>query len=343
MVTAPVAATGGVSTAALTGVIVGLVVWAALFVWMVLRRGLTPLIALIDAAVVGAVLLIQGHIVPFRSVADGTTWVLMLASTAVFIPQLTFRPVIGLPAAVPVTAAYVVGAPGPMGATFLIIQAVVTSALMTLLRRGGHRADQIIAHSTRTRQAVRARSARRADEREQYRRLHDTVLSTLTMVASGAFEERSAALSAKASEDLHVLGGLGSVPGFGGDTVPLGERLRKVVAEASDLRTVDLRVTAPMLPAQVADRLAECVAEALRNVARHAGVDAATVRADSTGAGVVIEIVDHGCGFDPARIPAARRGVRESIQGRVEAVGGRAEVESRPGEGTRITLRWPDA
>lgn len=343
MVTGPIAATGEVSVAALTVTLAVLTAWAALFVWRVLRRGLSTPLVLTDAGVVAAVLLIQGRIVPFRSVADGTTWVLMLASTAVFIPQLRFRPVIGIPVTVPVIAAYVIGAPVPTGATFLVIQATVTAALMTLLRRGGRSADETIAHSVRTRQAVRAQSARRADEREQYRRLHDTVLSTLTMVASGVFDDRSAVLSAEASQDLRVLRGIGGVPGAAARIVPLDERLREVAAEAPRLRTVDLQLSAPMLPAQVAERLAECVAEALRNVARHSGVDTATVRARSAGAGVVIEVVDHGRGFDPAAVPAARRGIRESIQGRAEAVGGAAEVESRPGEGTRITLRWPDA
>ena len=86
-----------------------------------------------------------------------------------------------------VTAVYVLTVPHPGDAGFLIFQALVTAALMTLVRRGGRSADAVIAGYLRAGQAARAEAARRADEREQYRRVHDTALSTLTMVASEAF------------------------------------------------------------------------------------------------------------------------------------------------------------
>ncbi|MET8837871.1 hypothetical protein ABZV78_28715, partial [Micromonospora sp. NPDC004540] len=49
---------------------------------------------------------------------------------------------------------------------------------------------------------------------------------------------------------------------------------------------------------------------------------------------------DDGPGFDPASVPAHRYGLRESIHGRMSTVGGRAEVTSAPGAGTRIRLEW---
>ncbi len=47
---------------------------------------------------------------------------------------------------------------------------------------------------------------------------------------------------------------------------------------------------------------------------------------------------DQGAGFDPAAVPADRRGIAESIVGRMERHGGGAEVRSRPGEGTEVNL-----
>ena len=47
---------------------------------------------------------------------------------------------------------------------------------------------------------------------------------------------------------------------------------------------------------------------------------------------------DRGPGFDPAAVPADRRGVRESIVGRMERHGGRARVTSAPGGGTEVEL-----
>jgi signal transduction histidine kinase len=48
---------------------------------------------------------------------------------------------------------------------------------------------------------------------------------------------------------------------------------------------------------------------------------------------------DEGPGFDLGAVPTERRGVRDSIIGRMRAVGGRAEIDSVPGEGTEVALR----
>ena len=47
---------------------------------------------------------------------------------------------------------------------------------------------------------------------------------------------------------------------------------------------------------------------------------------------------DRGPGFDPAAVPADRRGISESIVGRMSRHGGRAVVHSVPGEGTEVEL-----
>ena len=48
---------------------------------------------------------------------------------------------------------------------------------------------------------------------------------------------------------------------------------------------------------------------------------------------------DRGPGFDPGAVPADRRGVRESIVGRMQRHGGEAVINSVPGEGTEVELR----
>ena len=47
---------------------------------------------------------------------------------------------------------------------------------------------------------------------------------------------------------------------------------------------------------------------------------------------------DRGPGFDSAAVPADRRGISESIVGRMERAGGHATVRSRPGAGTEVEL-----
>lgn len=53
-------------------------------------------------------------------------------------------------------------------------------------------------------------------------------------------------------------------------------------------------------------------------------------------------VSDDGPGFVPAQVDPRRLGLRKSVVARMEQVGGRATVDSRPGEGTRLVLAWPD-
>jgi signal transduction histidine kinase len=95
------------------------------------------------------------------------------------------------------------------------------------------------------------------------------------------------------------------------------------------------------VPAPAADRIADCAAEALRNVARHAGTGAAELRVHDGNGQVVVEIIDQGRGFDARSVPPSRRGISESIHGRMAEIGGTAEISGAPGAGTTVTLRWP--
>jgi signal transduction histidine kinase len=127
------------------------------------------------------------------------------------------------------------------------------------------------------------------------------------------------------------------------DPAPLTDltpKLERVAASTDDL-AVRLELTPVTLPSGVAEQLAACVGEALRNVERHAGTGAAEVTVTGDAGWAVVSIADHGRGFDPAAIPPARRGIRESITGRMLAAGGRAAIDSRPGMGTTVTVSWP--
>ena len=50
---------------------------------------------------------------------------------------------------------------------------------------------------------------------------------------------------------------------------------------------------------------------------------------------------DRGAGFDPAAVPADRKGVAESIEGRMERAGGRATIVTSPGKGAEVELHLP--
>jgi signal transduction histidine kinase len=62
------------------------------------------------------------------------------------------------------------------------------------------------------------------------------------------------------------------------------------------------------------------------------------VYAEATEGRVEVFVRDRGRGFEPATVPADRRGIAESIVGRMARHGGRARIHSTPGEGTEVEL-----
>jgi len=340
---AVLAATKQISGWWLGAPLTALCLWSAFFAWRVRRSGLTPTVVLADAVVISALALVQQHLVPAVLIKDSTTWMLPLACTSIYIQLLALRPRLALPGAAIVVVAYGLGSGHPADAWLLVVETIVVAGLVAVIRGGAGQADAVVAASLETERQIRAEEARRADEREQHRQLHDTVLSTLTMVAAGAFAEPSPALAAQADRDLRVLQGLEGAPAASGGLVPLTDlrpKLERAAASAYHL-AVRLKLVPVTLPSPVADQLVACIGEALRNVERHAGTDQAEVTVTGGAGWAVVEITDHGRGFDPSATPPSRRGIRESITGRMLAAGGRAAIASRPGAGTTVTVSWP--
>jgi signal transduction histidine kinase len=77
------------------------------------------------------------------------------------------------------------------------------------------------------------------------------------------------------------------------------------------------------------------------NAAKHAGVEEVAVFSDAGADPVVVFVRDRGAGFDPERVAADRKGLAESVVGRMERHGGKAEVVSAPGSGTEVRLTMP--
>ncbi|HEX8384904.1 MAG TPA: PAS domain S-box protein [Rubricoccaceae bacterium] len=99
----------------------------------------------------------------------------------------------------------------------------------------------------------------------------------------------------------------------------------------------------PALPA-LAHRilLYQSVCEVLFNVVKHSGATAARLVAWQGGGEVVVRVEDDGAGFDVAAVAARAGGFGlPSVHERLRLVGGRFEVDSAPGAGTRVTLAVP--
>jgi len=325
-------------------VLASLTVWAACFALIATHRGLSLTLVVGDAAVVSVALLAQSRCVPALADLDETTWAMMLASTAIYVAQLALPTVTGLPLAGGVIIAYVIGVCEPTShLRVLFVQATVVSAMMWLLRRGGRRADAIVADRDFERRRALAAAARRADERHQRALLHDSVLSVLTMVASSAIRTDSPALRRSARQALHTLEEC-ALPAVDPLTADLWERLAALISRLSPELLVELLregTARADVPEPVAEALAGAVGEALRNVERHAGARRVSVRVRYHDRSVAVDILDDGVGFDPAGVPLTRRGIRKSIVERVKVVGGDVDIRSRSQAGTRIMLWWP--
>jgi signal transduction histidine kinase len=84
------------------------------------------------------------------------------------------------------------------------------------------------------------------------------------------------------------------------------------------------------------------VQESLTNVARHAQVDEVEVQTWTDGDGLLLQIEDHGCGFDPEATLA--RGTASGLAGmreRAAVLGGWLRITSAPGESTTVTAMLP--
>ena len=116
--------------------------------------------------------------------------------------------------------------------------------------------------------------------------------------------------------------------------------MEAAAAEVEDLHATSIDVVA-VGDARLDDRLAAVVAaarEAMVNAAKFAGVERVQVFVEVEGERVTVFVRDRGVGFDPASVDADRRGVSESIVGRMTRHGGVAVVRSSPGQGTEVEL-----
>jgi len=117
----------------------------------------------------------------------------------------------------------------------------------------------------------------------------------------------------------------------------LVERNRGMAPSCEIELVVEKEVPATPL-GEVGTNLLRIVQEALTNARRHSGAREILVSLRMEGDDLVAEVSDDGRGFDPdARAGIGLRSMRE----RTAALGGKLEIESEPGEGTRVRLRAP--
>ena len=187
------------------------------------------------------------------------------------------------------------------------------------------------------------RSARiRGEERSDVAaRVHDSVLQTLALIQRHAQDPRRVASLARRQERELRDWLYGDRPL--GSEASLVAALSAAAADVEELHGVRVELaSAGDCPVDDAvGALVLAAREAMANAAKFAGVEEIDVYAEATGDEVAVFVRDRGSGFERTAVPKDRRGLVESIEGRLRRAGGEASVVTVEGEGTEVELRLP--
>lgn len=196
-----------------------------------------------------------------------------------------------------------------------------------------------------------ARRAGALEERQRLaREIHDTIAQSLAGIVTqlevavrGDRQDRALHLAraalADARRSMHDLAPSDL------ENATLSEALNAVVGAVSGESTIraevvvvgDARPLHPEVEATVLRVAQECLA----NVAKHARATRVGVTLSYDGDEVVLDVRDDGVGFEPS-VPTAEGsfGLR-SIKQRIARLSGELTLESRPGDGTAVSVRIP--
>lgn len=178
-----------------------------------------------------------------------------------------------------------------------------------------------------------------ADQRAEIAsRLHDSVLQTLALIQKQAGDVEEVARLAR-SQERELRAWLFDDTTTNHTTTFAA--LNKAAGEVEDLYGVVIQPVTVGEDVPFDERTEAVVLaarEAMVNAAKHAGVGTVDVYAEHLAGELSVFVRDRGRGFDLEQIPEDRHGVRDSIIGRVERVGGVVRVESSISNGSEIEL-----
>jgi signal transduction histidine kinase len=216
-------------------------------------------------------------------------------------------------------------------ATLVILTGVVLATAPAWRRLLDSRADE---------RSARVRSEERAAVAAH---LHDSVLQTLALIQRHADDQQAVSRLARSQErELRAWLYDPAVVREGGTWAGL------VAGMVADVESDHALIVDPVVvgDAPVDDALAALGAatrEALVNAAKHSGATTADLYTEVTTERVSVFVRDRGAGFDVAAVPPDRRGLRDSVTGRLARWGGTAEIRSAQGEGTEVELSLPQS
>lgn len=231
-----------------------------------------------------------------------------------------------------------------LDSAYFIVYCFAVMALVALVRSAALETDFANGEAI---QSALEQAKTEAIEKERQRvdaLVHDQVLHTLLLAAraQGVDEMRAASQSAAtAIESLEraqsdqvrtdVVTTVGLFRALENAAEKLDPRIQ-VAISGSNLETLE---------PEIAQAMTEATLQALDNAIQHSRAQQISLSLTSTGSGVQFVVSDDGVGFRPERISKDRIGISTSIMFRMKSIRGVAEIESAPGQGAKVTLRWP--
>jgi signal transduction histidine kinase len=186
----------------------------------------------------------------------------------------------------------------------------------------------------------RSQRVRTEARAEMAAHLHDSVLQTLALIQRSPESREMVTLARTQERELRAWL-------YGRAPALAGARLRDAIDAMAGRVERDQQVRVEAIVVGDADlddharALVSAVGEATLNAARHSGSTEVSVYVEVEDEAISAYVRDHGTGFDPGQVASDRRGIADSIIGRMERHGGTAEVNSRPRAGTDVVMHLP--
>ncbi|HEX7098218.1 MAG TPA: PspC domain-containing protein [Acidimicrobiia bacterium] len=181
---------------------------------------------------------------------------------------------------------------------------------------------------------------RQEERAEMAAHLHDSVLQTLALMQRTDDPKRIVTLARQQERELRAWL-YGAQPG------PNGEKFAAALEEAAGRVETDFAIPIEVVTVgdteldDVTRAVVAAAGEAMVNAAKHSGASEVSVYAEVEDGRVDVWVADQGRGFDLDTVPPDRRGLQDSIRGRMARAGGGAEIDARPGEGTEVHVWAP--
>ena len=227
---------------------------------------------------------------------------------------------------------------------FTLLTNGAAGVISLVLRNAAKQTDKANDEAVRSAIAQATAEAKTMESQRLDSLVHDSVLTALISASAAKTPDQVLAARNLAKEAIEKLS-LGQTSNNVSQILYTRDLLESIGSAGRRLDAkIEVRSTAESnwpMDALVGSALTAACIQAVQNSVLHAGKKAQReLILKATDTQIKLVIKDDGVGFRPNRIPKGRLGMRISIIGRVESVGGTVHIASSPRKGSTIIIEW---